>query len=141
MILLTCTIFQGLAFLSKFKAAFGELPEEPSKLIKGALPVTYHKRTRSTHSVCIKLVVPWRHVCLLWIWGHIQWKKFVARQLSQISEAITYTLSHTHGEGVFSTGNGKSSCVLFFTGTTTKEKEKQVSSISITAREATQYTG
>lgn len=80
--------------------------------------MTYHKRTRSTQSILIKLVVSWRRVCLLWIWGHIQWKKFVARQLSQISEAITYTLSHTHGEGVFSTRNGSSSCVLFFTGTT-----------------------
>lgn len=117
-IVLTCTIFQGLAFLSKFEAAIGGLSEEPFKLIKGALPMTYHKRTRSTQSVCIHPLVPWKHVCLLWIWGHIQWKKVVAGQLSQISEAITYTLSHTHREGAFSAGNGESSCVLFFTGTT-----------------------
>ena len=47
--MLTCTIFQGLAFLSKFKAAIGGLAEEPSKLIKRALPMTYH-REQEAHS-------------------------------------------------------------------------------------------
>lgn len=73
------TILWGLTFLSKFKAATEGLPEGPFLIAPGGsnglFSLTYHnQRMRSAQSVSIKLVIPWRDMCLLWIWGHIWWK-------------------------------------------------------------------
>lgn len=72
------TILWGLAFLSKFKAAIEGLPEGPflncSWWIKGALFLDLPQPEDEKHTVSIKLVIPWRDKCLLWIWGHIWWK-------------------------------------------------------------------
>lgn len=55
--------------------------------------------------------------------GTYGWKDIGCRAAFTESEAVTYTLSHTHkGKKWFSAGDGEPSCVLFVTGPTAKER-------------------
>lgn len=95
-ILFGCTILQGLAFLSHFKAAI-EGPLLTAS--KGLFFLTEHNRKRSTQLVSTTLA-SFRELCArCGSRGVSGGSVCVAGQLSQDSEAITYTLSHTHGEG------------------------------------------
>lgn len=98
---MTCPIFQELVFLNKFKAAIGELFEEPSKLIKGALPVTCHKRTRSTQSLCIKLLVPWRHVPSVDLGTYPVEEVCCRAVFTDIRSRYIHAVTYTQGRGGF----------------------------------------
>lgn len=101
-ILLTCTIFQGLAFLSKsVQSGLWGVAWRASKLIKGALPVTYHTRTRSTQSVCIKLVVPWRCLSAVDLGTYPVEEVCCQAAFTDIRSHYTHAVTYTRGRGVF----------------------------------------
>lgn len=100
----------GLTFLSEFKAAAEVLPEgplliAPGGLIKGAFFLDLPRWENEKQSVSIKLVVPWRHMCLLWSWGRFRWKDLCCwAAFTEIRSRYIHAVTYTRGRKDFPLG-------------------------------------